>query len=101
MAVADGKITGTLKYVDSGTLATDWGPGNFMALKFTPAEGVDTVLVGLDPSEGSGLVALDEDLNGVFKVTNKDTQDFVVVNKSGKHTYTQRFDLSELTCQGE
>ena len=97
--MADGKITGTLKYVDSGTLATDWGAGNFIALKFTPADGVDRVEVGLNPSAGSGLVDLDEDLNGVFKITNKNTQKFVVVNHKGKHSYTQVFDLSELVCQ--
>lgn len=102
LSVANGKITGTLKYVDSGALATDWGAGNFMVLKFTNVDADATsVKVGLEPSMGSGLVELlgDPDMNGVFKVTNKATQKFVVVSSVGGFNNKQVFDLSELTCQ--
>lgn len=103
LAVADGAITGTLKYVDSGALASDWGAGNFMALKFTNVdERAASVKVGLQPSEGSGLVELlgDPDMNGVFKVTDKSTQKFVVVSKdTGGQVVRQEFDLSGLTLE--
>lgn len=96
--VADGAITGTLKYVDSGALAADWGAGYFLALKFSDADASATSLkVGLDPSEGSGLVELDDDMNGVFKITDKDEQVFVTrVSDSGRCTEA-RYDLSGLT----
>ena len=99
--VADGKITGTLKYLDSGAIATDWGAGNFMALKFTNIDADATsVKVGMSPSQGSGLVEIltDPDKNGVFKVTDKTKQKFVVESTVGSFTNRQEFDLSELVC---
>lgn len=101
IAVADGKITGTLKYLDEGQLVTDWGAGNFMALKFTVPDNATSCKVGLDSSEGSGLVELNEDKDGVFKVTDNETQRFVIVTTDGTHTLRQEFDLSELVCQDE
>lgn len=97
--VANSAITGTLKYIDSGTLATDWGAGNFMALKFTNIdEDATSVKVGMEPSMGSGLVEIltDPDKNGVFKVTNK-SQKFVVVSTVNGFTNKQIYDLSGLT----
>lgn len=101
VAVADGAITGTLAYTKTGQLKKDWGPGNFLALKFSDIDADATsVLVGLEPSEGSGLVELinDPDKNGVFKITNKDTQKLVVMQRTSKFNLIQRFDLSGLTC---
>lgn len=93
-------ITGTLKYLTTGALARDWGEGNFIALKFGDIySGATSVKVGLSPSEGSGLVELDEDKNGVFKVTNKSVQKFKVVTTDGTYTNTQLFDLSGLTVE--
>ena len=101
IAVADGAITGTLKYLSSGALATDWGAGNFLALKFTVPEQATSCKVGLDPSEGSGLVELDEDKDGVFKITDNETQKFVIVTTDGVHTLRQEFSLADLTCLDE
>lgn len=102
ITVANGAITGTLKYIASGAIADDWGPGNFICLKFPDADiTTKTVKVGLNPSQGSGLVALDADKNGVFKVTDKDTQKFVVLQIDGANTSLQEFDLSGLTCETE
>ncbi|MBR5013446.1 MAG: hypothetical protein IKY16_02445 [Bacteroidales bacterium] len=55
----------------------------------------------MDPSQGSGLVELlgDPDMNGVFKITNKTTQKFVVVTTDGHATKRQEFDLSDLTLE--
>lgn len=100
VSVSGNEITGTLKYLSSGQLVTDWGAGNFLALKFSdiPASAT-SVKVGLEPSQGSGLVELinDPDKNGVFKITNKLVQKFVIVTSDGKTSAEQRFDLSGLT----
>lgn len=100
ITVADGAITGTLKYISSGAIAQDWGPGNFLCLKIPDADiSTMTVKVGLSPSAGSGLVALDADKNGVFKVTDKNTQKFVVLQENGLQHNLQEFDLSGLTIE--
>ena len=100
ITIADGAITGTLKYISSGAIAQDWGPGNFLCLKVPDADITNmTVKVGLNPSQGSGLVALDADKNGVFKVTDKDLQKFVVLQQDGVNTKIQTFDLSGLICE--
>ena len=102
ITIANGAVTGTLKYISSGAIAQDWGPGNFLCLKFPDADIESmTVKVGLNPSQGSGLVALDSDKNGVFKVTDKDHQKFVVLQQNGTQYKLQAFDLSGLTIETE
>ena len=99
------KITGTLTKLTSGQLVTDWGEGYFLGMKFDDFSSGLTyadVKVGLTPSEGSGLVTLDGDKDGVFKITDKDVQKLTVVQqKSGKGIRTQYFDLSGLTLSEE
>lgn len=100
ITVAEGAITGTLKHVATGALPAKWGAGNFIALKFTPSASDDGVLgyrVGLDPSQGSGLQWLDSDMDGVWKVTDKDEQVLVVETVSRERTTRQEYDLSGLT----
>lgn len=103
VAVSGNKITGTLKYLDDGgPISGWWGPGNFLALKFSNVDPKATsIKVGLNPSEGSGLVELlgDPDMNGVFKITDKTTQKFRVVITDGHLTKTTDYDLSDLTCE--
>ena len=74
-------------------------------LKFSADDWEDytSVKVGLEPSQGSGLVELlgDPDKNGVFKITNKDEQVFKVVAKNGTNETVMTFDLSELTLEDE
>ena len=103
MEIANGAITGSLKYLSSGQLVTDWGAGNFIALKFTNNdENVVKIEVGLNPSVSSGLVELDEDMNGVFKITDKDTQKFIVKSYDAQgNTFTEVYDLSGLTIATE
>lgn len=102
VVVGDDEIVGTLKYLDSGDLVTTWGAGNFMALTFINNDfsKYSSVKVGMDPSQSSGLVEIinDPDKNGVFKVTNKDTQVFKIVYTDAEtgETNTQTFDLSGL-----
>ena len=102
VTVTGNKITGTLKYLSTGTIASDWGAGYFLALKFSNLAATATsVKVGLKPSVSSGLVELlgDPDMNGIFKITNKDEQKFRVVTTDGTHTLTQSFDLSGLILE--
>ena len=105
IAIADGKVTGTLKYLDEGQLVTDWGAGNFLVLKFSADDWDDytSVKVGLTPSVSSGLVEVlnDPDKNGVFKITDKSTQKFTVVATDGENTKTSYYDLSGLTVETE
>lgn len=85
-----------------GPIAGYWGDGNFMVLHFADVDPrLTSVKVGMDPSEGSGLVELlgDPDMNCVAKVTDKDTQKFVVEKSDGITTTRQVYDLSGLTCE--
>lgn len=99
IAIEDNAITGTLAYVSEGSLVDTWGAGHFIALKFTKNdENVKAIFVGMEPSMGSGLVELDNDMNGVFKVTSTN-QKFKVVQTDGEHLSTQVFDLSGLELE--
>lgn len=92
-------MTGTLHKVTSGALARDWGEGYFMALKFTDNDdGAADLTVGMWPSQGTGLLPLDEDMDGVFKVTDKDAQKFRTMATDGVgNTKVTDYDLSGLT----
>ena len=99
IVVGADKITGTLKFIKggiapSGILA---GDGYFMALKFSEVDASATSKkVGLVPSQGSGLVELDSDMNAFMKITDIQNQIFEVVITDGTRTGVQKFDLSEL-----
>lgn len=104
MSVADNAVTGTSKWLADGDIADYWGPGNFIAVKFEDIdERATSVRVGLQPSQGSGLVEIidDPDKNGVFKITDKDEQKFVVIISDGTQTTTQEFDLSGLALEAD
>ena len=104
ITVTGSKITGTLKYVDSGQIVADWGTGNFLGLKFTNIDADATsVLVGLEPSVSSGLQELinDPDKAGIFKITDKSVQKLKVIQSNGSYSKVQTFDLSELVTETE
>ena len=110
VTVSDGKIAGTLKYIEGGLDPSGTGPlagsGNFLALKWTGGDmaSKDTELwVGLEPSQGSGMVEClsDTDHNGVFKITDKVNQRVKFIQKDATHTNIQYFDLSGLTLLSE
>lgn len=95
----DNVITGRIKYLTEGSLVDRWGAGNFIALRFDDIyEGATSVKVGMDPSQGSGLVEIidDPDKNGAWKITDKDIQKFKCVTSDGTNSLTQTFDLSNL-----
>ena len=103
VSVSGKSITGKLKKLTSGQLVTDWGEGYFLALKFDDFSSGLTyadVKVGLTPSVSSGLVTLDSDKNGVFKITAKDTQKFTIVQeKEGVGKKTEYYSLAGLTLE--
>lgn len=104
--VADGAITGTLKFIAGGIApGTLSGDGNFLALKFVDNNKADSIKVGLVPSAtGMDLVELDEDMNGVFKVAGEIggvEQVLKVVTTVDGVSKTQTFDLSGLTLETE
>jgi hypothetical protein len=104
VSVSGNKITGTLKYLSTGSIVEDYGVGNFLALKFSNVDPEATsVKVGLEPSD-EGLQELlgDSDMNAIGKITDKNTQKFRVetTDDSGRLT-TQIFDLSGLEVLAE
>lgn len=103
VTVANGAISGNLKFIEGGLAETGWlaGDGYFLALKFSGLDAKATsVKVGLEPSQGSGLVEIinDPDKNGVFKITDPTTQKFKVVssNPNTGNVTTQVFSLAGL-----
>lgn len=101
--IANGNITGTLKYLDEGPIADYWGAGNFFAFQLASIDAHATsVKVGLTPSAGSGLVEIinDPDLNGVAKVTDKYHQQFTVITSDGTNTVTTYYSLKDLILKG-
>ena len=99
ITITGNAITGTLKYLSSGAIAQDWGAGHFICLKVSDADPSKSVKIGLNPSAGTGLLQIDNDKNGVFKVTDKDTQRFAVLQNESGNTLLQQFDLSGLTLE--
>lgn len=96
VTVSGNRILGTLKYISTGSLPAVWGEGYFVALNFDDIPAGATVKVGLDPSQGSGLVELDADHAGVFKITNKSTQKFVMETTVAGKTQRTVLNLSDL-----
>ena len=63
----------------------------------------DKVLVGLDPSEGTGLVRIDNDISEpahtvVMKITDNEDQVFVVESYRGALVVREEFSLASLVC---
>lgn len=105
LTVTDGKVTGTLKYLSTANDITNvWGKGNFIPFKLTCADWskYESVMVGVVPPQGTGMVDIkpDNEHNGIVKIADKDIQRFKIVAKSadGKQINTQWFDLTGLHC---
>ena len=92
-------ISGTSKFLDEGAIAGYWGSGYFLAVQFDDIPDGATVKVGLDPSMGSGYVELDEDRNGVFKITNKNNQVFKVITTKGDQRKVDTYYLGNIILE--
>lgn len=97
------KFAGTLNYLTGdNAIVNEWGEGNFLAVTFSATNwnAYDSVKVGLEPSQGSGMVELIghlDDLDSVFKIGNDVSQKFkIIASKAGKVTRTQVYDLTDL-----
>ena len=102
MAVSEGVFTGTLKYLTSGQLVTDWGEGYFLAVGFDDfSEGLTyaNVKVGLHNSAGSGLVTLDSDQDAVFHITDPSQRITAIQTDANGHKRQQFWDLSDITYE--
>ena len=106
VALTDKSFSGKLKWLDGdNAIVNEWGEGNFLAVTFTAENwsAYDSVKVGLEPSQGSGMVELIghlDDLDSVFKIGNDVAQKFkVIASKAGKATLTQVYDLSGLELE--
>lgn len=85
----------------SGQIVTDWDQGYFIGLHFTPDSDATVTKVGLAPSAGSGLVALDPDGLALLKLTDITTQRLKVVSSRTGEEKEWFFDLSGLTLSDE
>ena len=103
VVVGESEITGTLKHV---TDYTDFSSnvseqsGNYLALKIEaePAEAETVVeLVG----GTKGPVTLDDDMNIVLLIKNKDTQSIKVTTTHNRESVTKTYGLSGLTLETE
>lgn len=97
--VANGAITGTLKYVTgytgfSGDVSEQ--SGNYLAIKVTAVEGA-TITVELINGTVGHPVTLDEDGMIVIRIADKTTQSVEVVATKDSLSETQRFSLTGLT----
>lgn len=106
VAVANDEITGTLMFIENGLSPAGplSGDGNFLAVKFTTPDWdkFTSVKVGLDPSQGTGLVEIidDPDKNAVFKIHDND-QKLVIKATDGVDTVTTEYSLAKLVLETE
>lgn len=96
VTVTGNRIFGTLHKTTTGALPDYWGPGYFLALNFDDIPDNAVVRVGLNPTQGSGMVALDSDHDAAFKITNKSQQKLVVETTVSGKTQTMVYGLSDL-----
>lgn len=105
VTVANGIISGTLKFIEGGLSPSGplSGDGYFVALKWSdPDETATSLKVGLVPS-ASGMEPQecidDPDRNGVFKITDPKNQVLKIISSNDEHKTTQIFKLTGLELE--
>ena len=103
VVVADDEVTGTLKYVNGYvdfSSNTSEQEGNYLALKIE-AESAEAETVVELVGGTKGPVALDDDMNIVLLIKNKDTQSIKVTTTHNEESITKTYGLSGLTLETE
>lgn len=100
IAVANDAITGTSKYVATAT-GFDMSKGhNFIALHFTSPTATK-IEVSMDPTQGSGLVELDESGVIVLQMKADKSQTVKVVATDANGVTTKNLTISGMTFNEE
>jgi len=102
--LANGAITGTLKYIEDYSAAGFTEGGNFLALKVSSGESVDgvTYTVTLEDDSPARTVTLDSDQNVLIQVKDKDKLKITVkAEKAGYGTDVKVYTCKGLTCEEE
>ena len=100
-------ITGTLKWLSGDNAITqNWGEGNFLCLDFSDYPDLsvagNSVLVGLEPSYGTGLLPIANDDHFLTaKITDKKAQVVKVVTTVGGVTTTEVFRINNLVLESD
>jgi len=100
-------ITGTLKWLSGDNAITqNWGEGNFLCLDFSDYPDLSvagtSVLVGLEPSYGTGLLPIaNDDHYLIAKITDKKAQVVKVVTTVGGVSTTEVFRINNLVLESD
>lgn len=103
VVVGESEITGTLKHVTGYTgfsSNTSEQEGNYLALK-VDADSEDAIVTVELVGGTKGPVTLDEDMNIVLLIKNKDTQSIKVTVNDGEDSATKTYGLTGLTLETE
>lgn len=95
ITITGDQITGTLKYVASGSSVDYWHTHYFMALKFSDAPAGATIKTGI-----TGLVELDADMNCLYAITDLN-KPLKVIQTTSSSVINKSFDLSKLVLEEE
>ena len=96
-----------MKFIDGGLSPAGplSGDGHFIAVKFTADDWTDytSVMVGLNPSQGTGLVEFinDPDKTAVFKVTDNQSQWLEIRWTDGTNAGSMTYDLKGLVLESD
>ena len=103
IVIGESEITGTLKHVTGYTgfsSNTSEQEGNYLALK-VDADSEDAVVTIELVGGTKGPVTLDDDMNIVLLIKNKDTQSIKVTVDDGKDSATKTYGLTRLILETE
>lgn len=95
ITITGDQITGTLKYVASGSSVEWWHTHYFLALKFSDAPAGATIKTGI-----TGLVELDADMNCLYAITDLNLP-LKVIQTTSSSVINKSFDLSKLVLEEE
>lgn len=95
ITITGDQITGTLKYVASGSSVDYWHTHYFLALKFSDAPQGATIKTGI-----KGLVELDADMNCLYAITDLNLP-IKVIQTTANSVINKSFDLSKLVLEEE